>query len=160
MADQAIPRDETVAVVVHDLTAAYRETPVLWDVDVTIPAGTLTAIIGTNSAGKSTFIKVVLGLIPVAAGTVEISGHSTPKQRRLAGYVSQRGSVDWSFPTNALDVVTMGIHGQLGWIRRLGNRRVPVRCTPWIRSGWRILPAGRSASFQVVNSSGFSWHAP
>ncbi len=121
MADQAMPRDETAAVVVHDLTVAYRETPVLWDVDVTIPTGTLTAIIGPNGAGKSTFIKAVLGLIPVAAGTVEIFGHSTPKQRKLVGYVPQRGSVDWSFPTNALDVVTMGTYGQLGWIRRPGK---------------------------------------
>jgi len=114
-------RDEAAAVVVHDLTGAYRETPVLRDVDVTIPAGTLTAIIGPNGAGKSTFIKAVLGLVPVAAGTVEIFGHSTPRQRKLVGYVPQRGSVDWSFPTNALDVVTMGTYGQLGWIRRPGK---------------------------------------
>jgi manganese/zinc/iron transport system ATP- binding protein len=114
--------DETAAVAVHDLTVAYRETPVLWDVDVTIPPGTLTAIIGPNGAGKSTLLKAILGLVPVAAGTVEIFGHSDPRQRRLIGYVPQRGSADWSFPTNSLDVVTMGTYGQLGWIRRPGRR--------------------------------------
>ncbi|MBA2556640.1 MAG: ATP-binding cassette domain-containing protein, partial [Chloroflexi bacterium] len=114
--------DETAAVAVHDLTVAYRETPVLWDVDVTIPPGTLTAIIGPNGAGKSTLLKAILGLVPVAAGTVEIFGHSDPRQRRLIGYVPQRGSADWTFPTNALDVVTMGTYGQLGWIRRPGRR--------------------------------------
>ena len=110
------------AVTVRDLTVAYRETPVLWDVDVTIPQGTLTAIIGPNGAGKSTFIKSVLGLVPVAAGSVEIFGNTSPRQRKLVGYVPQRGSVDWSFPTNALDVVTMGTYGQLGWIKRPGRR--------------------------------------
>ncbi|MGB3307790.1 MAG: metal ABC transporter ATP-binding protein [Thermomicrobiales bacterium] len=110
------------AVAVRDLTVAYRETPVLWDVDVTIPQGTLTAIIGPNGAGKSTFIKSVLGLVPVAAGSVEIFGSISPRQRKLVGYVPQRGSVDWSFPTNALDVVTMGTYGQLGWIKRPGRR--------------------------------------
>lgn len=114
-------RDESAAVSVHDLTVAYRENAVLWDVDVSIPTGTLTAIIGPNGAGKSTFLKAVMGLVPVAAGTVEIFGHSSPKQRRLIGYVPQRGSVDWTFPTNALDVVTMGTYGQLGWVKRPGK---------------------------------------
>lgn len=114
-------RDESAAVSVHDLTVAYRENAVLWDIDVSIPTGTLTAIIGPNGAGKSTFLKAVMGLVPVAAGTVEIFGHSSPKQRRLIGYVPQRGSVDWTFPTNALDVVTMGTYGQLGWVKRPGK---------------------------------------
>ena len=114
-------RDEATAVSVHDLTVAYRDTPVLWDIDVAIPTGTLTAIIGPNGAGKSTLLKAIMGLVPVATGTVEIFGHTSPKQRRLIGYVPQRGSVDWNFPTNALDVVTMGTYGQLGWIRRPGK---------------------------------------
>lgn len=114
-------RDERAAVTVHDLTVAYREEPVLWDIDLTIPTGTLTAIIGPNGAGKSTLIKAILGLVPMAAGTVEIFGHTSPQQRKLVGYVPQRGSVDWNFPTDALDVVTMGTYGQLGWIRRPGK---------------------------------------
>lgn len=95
--------DETAAVTVHDLTVAYRDDPVLWDVDLSIPTGTLTAIIGPNGAGKSTLLKAILGLVPMASGTVEIFGHTSSKQRRLVGYVPQRGSVDWSFPTNALE---------------------------------------------------------
>lgn len=113
--------DETAAVTVHDLTVAYRDEPVLWDVDLSIPTGTLTAIIGPNGAGKSTLLKAILGLVPIAAGTVEIFGHTSPKQQQLVGYVPQRGSVDWNFPTNALDIVTMGTYGQLGWIKRPGK---------------------------------------
>lgn len=115
------PIDERAAVTVHDLTVAYREDPVLWDIDLSIPTGSLTAIIGPNGAGKSTLMKAILGLVPPAAGTVEIFGHTSERQRRLVGYVPQRGSVDWQFPTNALDVVTMGTYGQLGWIRRPGK---------------------------------------
>ena len=114
-------RDERAAVTVHDLTVAYSDEPVLWDVDLTIPTGTLTAIIGPNGAGKSTLMKAILGLVPMAAGTVEIFGHTSARQRKLVGYVPQRGSVDWNFPTDALDVVTMGTYGQLGWIRRPGK---------------------------------------
>jgi manganese/zinc/iron transport system ATP- binding protein len=118
------------AVEIHDLTVAYREAPVLWDVDLTIPRGTLTAIIGPNGAGKSTLMKAMLNLIPTAAGTILIDGQPYNPQRQIVGYVPQRGSVDWDFPTDALDVVTMGLYGRLGWLRRPGKheRQIALRC--------------------------------
>ena len=106
------------AVEVTDLTVAYREKPVLWDIDLDVPAGVLMAIVGPNGAGKSTLIKSILGLVQAAAGKVRIYGKSYEEQRRLVGYVPQRGSVDWDFPTNALDVVMMGLYGKLGWVKR------------------------------------------
>ena len=109
------------AVEIMDLTVAYREKPVLWDVDLEVPEGVLMAILGPNGAGKSTLIKTILGLIKPAAGQVRIYGRSYEEQRRLVGYVPQRGSVDWDFPTNALDVVMMGLYGKLGWARRPGR---------------------------------------
>ncbi len=111
----------TNPVVVNDLSVAYRDKPVLWDVDLEIPQGKLVAIIGPNGAGKTTLIKSILGLVPTAAGTVQIYGKPYKEQRQLVGYVPQRGSVDWDFPTNALDVVTMGTYGKLGWIKRPGK---------------------------------------
>ena len=57
---------------VEDLTVAYQEKPVLWDIDLNVPAGTLMAIVGPNGAGKTTLIKAILGLIKPAAGTVLI----------------------------------------------------------------------------------------
>jgi manganese/zinc/iron transport system ATP- binding protein len=110
------------AVEVADLTVAYREKPVLWDVDLTVPAGVLMAIVGPNGAGKTTLIKAILGLVSPAAGRVLIYGESYQRQRRLVGYVPQRGSVDWDFPTNVVDVVMMGCYGKLGWIRRPGQQ--------------------------------------
>jgi len=109
------------AVEVVDLTVAYREQPVLWDVDVEVPAGSLTAIVGPNGAGKSTLIKAILGLVPTAGGRVRIHGRALAEQRSEVGYVPQRGSVDWDFPVRALDVVTMGTYGRLGWFRRPGR---------------------------------------
>lgn len=110
------------AIEVTDLTVAYGERPVLWDVDLTVPPGTLMAIVGPNGAGKTTLIKAVLGLLPIAAGQVLIYGQPYSEQRRLVGYVPQRGSVDWDFPTSVLDVVTMGRYGALGWFRRPGQK--------------------------------------
>jgi manganese/zinc/iron transport system ATP- binding protein len=110
------------AVEITDLTVAYQEKPVLWDVDLVVPEGVLMAIMGPNGAGKSTLIKTVLGLVPPAAGQVRIYGEPYGQQRSLVGYVPQRGSVDWDFPTNALDVVMMGLYRKLGWVRRPGER--------------------------------------
>jgi len=119
--EHAPPGTPLPAVAMRDLTVAYRDTPVLWDVDLDFPAGALIAIIGPNGAGKSTLIKAAMGLVPIAAGSVQIFGKPYDEQRNLVGYVPQRGSVDWDFPTNALDVVMMGTYGRLGWIRRPGK---------------------------------------
>ena len=110
------------ALEITDLTVAYRDKPVLWDVDVTVPQGSLMAIVGPNGAGKTTLIKATLGLVRPAAGQTMIFGRPYAEQRGLVGYVPQRGSVDWDFPTSVLDVVMMGRYASLGWLRRPGRR--------------------------------------
>lgn len=102
---------------IHDLTVAYHRKPVLWDVDFDAPEGRLIGIVGPNGAGKSTLLKAVLDLIPAASGRVTIYGRPYRRQRHLVAYVPQRESVDWDFPVSALDVVTMGRYGQIGWVR-------------------------------------------
>jgi manganese/zinc/iron transport system ATP- binding protein len=112
----------TGVVSVRDLTVAYHESPVLWDIDLDLQEGKATAIVGPNGAGKSTLLKSLLGLVPIAAGSIRLLGHTLPEVRKRVAYIPQRGTVDWDFPTNALDVVTMGRYGHLGWFRRPGKR--------------------------------------
>lgn len=115
----------TPALAINDLTVAYRAgggTPALWDVDLSVPEGVLMAVVGPNGAGKSTLIKAALELIPRASGDVRFYGLPYARARHLVGYVPQRGSVDWDFPTSVLDVVMMGLYGRLGWFRRPGKR--------------------------------------
>ncbi|MDF2649434.1 MAG: manganese transporter ATP-binding protein [Paenibacillus sp.] len=111
---------------IQNMTVAYHKKPVLEQVSLTIPEGKLIGIIGPNGAGKSTLIKAALGLIPSLSGEVKIYGKPYKEQRHLVGYVPQRESVDWDFPTNALDVVTMGRYGHLGWFRRPGNKEKQI----------------------------------
>jgi manganese/zinc/iron transport system ATP- binding protein len=106
------------ALEIHDLTVAYHTQPVLWDIDLTLPEGKLIAIVGPNGAGKSTLLKAVLGLIQPVTGWVKVCGASYRRRRSWVAYVPQRESVDWDFPTSALDVVLMGLYGNLGWFRR------------------------------------------
>jgi manganese/zinc/iron transport system ATP- binding protein len=111
----------TPAIEVTDLTVAYDDRPVLWDVDLEVAPGTLMAVVGPNGAGKTTLIRSILGLVKPAAGRALVHGRPYEEERRRVGYVPQRGSVDWDFPTDALDVVLMGRYGRLGWIRRPGR---------------------------------------
>ena len=109
---------QTPAIRVSDLTVAYDDTPVLWDIDLDVPEGVIMGIIGPNGAGKSTLIKAILDIVPIAAGSVQVFGSPFRRNRKRVGYIPQRTSVDWDFPTTVFDVVLMGCYGRLGWIRR------------------------------------------
>ena len=106
---------------IHDLTVAYHRKPVLWDIELNVPQGTLAGIVGPNGAGKSTLLKACLDLIPKTSGEVLIYGKPYEDQRDLIAYVPQRESVDWDFPVSALDVVVMGTYRKLGWFKRVGK---------------------------------------
>jgi manganese/zinc/iron transport system ATP- binding protein len=119
-------RDDTLhepeqALHVEDLTVTYGANPVLWDIDLDIPPGVMCAIVGPNGAGKSTLIKAALGLVRPVAGHVRFLGRPIGQMRGQIGYVPQRHSVDWDFPTTARDVVEMGLYRDLGWLRRPGK---------------------------------------
>jgi manganese/zinc/iron transport system ATP- binding protein len=100
---------------VYDLTVAYHRKPVIWDIGFDVPAGSLIGIVGPNGAGKSTLLKAVMELTPRASGRIKVFGKSYRQSRHRVGYVPQRESVDWDFPVDALDVVTMGLYGKIGW---------------------------------------------
>lgn len=110
------------ALSVRGLSVAYDANPALWNVSLSIPVGTMTAIVGPNGAGKSTLLKSILGMVPKLAGDVKVFGRSVSSSRNSIGYVPQRASVDWDFPTTVFDLVLMGTFGRLGWIRRPGRK--------------------------------------
>lgn len=134
---------------VRDLTVAYQKNLVLRSVNLDIPEGQLVGIVGPNGAGKSTLIKAVQNLVPAAAGTVTVYGKPYKEQRQRIGYVPQRESVDWDFPTDALDVVLMGTYGQLGWFRRPGKQE-----REWALECLRKVGMAEYASRQISQLSG------
>ena len=117
-----MPASADVPLSISDLTVAYHRKPVIWDVQFDVPPGSLVGVIGPNGAGKSTLLKAVMDLVPKASGRVLVFGETYRKARHRVGYVPQRESVDWDFPVDALDVVTMGLYGSIGWC-------LPVRKT-------------------------------
>jgi manganese/zinc/iron transport system ATP- binding protein len=110
-----------VPLAVRDVTVAYHRKPVLWNVTLDIPRGSLVGLVGPNGAGKSTLLKTVVDMVPRVSGEVAIFGRPYRQSRRRLAYVPQRESVDWDFPATVLDVVLMGTYGQLGWFQRIGQ---------------------------------------
>ena len=115
--------DPRVALEVEEQTGEGKQQPVLWDVDLQVPTGAKMAIVGPNGAGKSTLIKAAMGLVTPVAGEVRVFGRARESARGDIAYVPQRSSLEWDFPTDVLDVVTMGTYGQIGWFRRAGARQ-------------------------------------
>ena len=73
------------ALEVEDLTVAYDIEPVLWDVDLDIPRGSLTAVIGPNGAGKSTLIKTIDHLPAARRGGFVPGRRHQPRTRAVSG---------------------------------------------------------------------------
>lgn len=134
---------------IHDLTVAYHKRPVLYGIDLQVPAGKLVGIVGPNGAGKSTLIKATMGVVPTASGWIKIFGQPFKRALTRVGYVPQRESVDWDFPVNVMDVVLMGRYGHLRLMQRptRRDREIARECLEKVH----MLPY---ADRQIANLSG------
>jgi zinc transport system ATP-binding protein len=92
--------------------------PVLEGVDLEIAAGDFASVIGPNGGGKTTLVKLIVGLLTPTAGRVRVFGLPPAKARPRIGYMPQHAMMDQRFPVRAIDVVLMG---RLGTGRRFGN---------------------------------------
>lgn len=107
------------AIEVKNLEVSYGNNLVLNEINLKIPINTRCAIVGSNGAGKSTFIKAILGLIKKNKGEVKILGKDLDQVRKSIAYVPQKDAVNWQFPTTVMDVVTMGLYKNMRAFSRL-----------------------------------------
>ena len=109
---------ETPALSIDSLTVGYGSGPnIVEDLSITIPAGSLSCLLGVNGAGKSTLLKAIAGLIPFRHGSISVNGQDCRSSHSSVGYLPQEGGVDWYFPVTVYDVVMMGRVRELGWLR-------------------------------------------
>jgi zinc transport system ATP-binding protein len=109
------------AVVLRDLWAGYEGRSALEGINLELPEGTMMAVVGPNGGGKTTLLKVLLGLIPPARGSAEVLGGSPARARRDIGYLPQAKTQHRAFPVTALDVVLMGLYPKMGLLRWPGR---------------------------------------
>ncbi len=93
----------------------YRDKPVLTDVSLRVEEGECVAMIGPNGGGKSTLLKLALGLLRPDEGSIHVFDHPPHTGCRLTGYVPQHLQFDPKFPVTLHEVVLMGRIDRLPW---------------------------------------------
>ncbi len=99
---------------IKGLWAGYDREPVLEDITLRVHKGDFLGIIGPNGGGKSTLLKVILGLLKPIKGRVRVFGKVPEKGRLELGYVPQATNYDRDFPISVWDVVLMGRRARRG----------------------------------------------
>lgn len=88
------------AVVLSDVSVAYKNKVVFTHLSLEIPPGQFAGIVGPTGSGKTTLLKTILGTHEIFAGEVKLLGQRVDKlPAGSIGYVPQLESVDWSFPS-------------------------------------------------------------
>ncbi len=98
----------TPIVQIDGLYFYYKEQEILKDINLTVNKGDFVSIIGPNGGGKTTLLKLILGLLTPSRGSVKIKGLVPAKNGTVVGYVPQIINHNLNFPASALDVVLMG----------------------------------------------------
>ena len=102
---------------IEHLCAGYDHEQVLEDINLQVFPNDFIGLIGPNGGGKTTLIKLLLGLIEPNHGRIEILGQPIKKSRHLIGYVPQLVEFDRSFPISVWEVVRMGLLGKRGLLQ-------------------------------------------
>jgi zinc transport system ATP-binding protein len=141
------------AVTISGLTFSYGDMPVLEGIDLSLAQGEFLGLVGPNAGGKSTLLKLILGLLEPQAGRVLVLGRPPVEARRLLGYVPQHPGFPRDFPITVEQVVLMGRLGLgSGWRRWLGGWSEADRAA--VRSALVEVEAADLAHRQIGTLSG------
>lgn len=122
------------------------------DVDVEVGAGEFVAVLGPNGVGKSTLLKAMLGLQPLASGRITVLGVAPARARRSVGYLPQRRSFDASTRIRGVDLIRLGIDGPRWGLPMPGPRARQRRHR--VAELVELVGAGRYAHRPVGSLSG------
>src|SRR5208337_3453106 len=109
---------EASAVFIKGLSFSYDRSLVLEDVNFSIPQRDFVSIVGPNGGGKTTLLRLMLGLLRPDQGEVRVFGVTPEKARTRMGYMPQQTQLDAQFPATVMDVALMG---RLGHGRPFGR---------------------------------------
>jgi zinc transport system ATP-binding protein len=140
------------ALELHDVTFSYGAEIAVRSVSFSIDRGDFLGIIGPNGGGKSTLLKLILGMLKPQSGSVRLMGDDPVKTRIAAGYVPQETSSNKGFPISVLDAVRMGLTARRGIGRPLQRRtnNAPGRSSK--SSASAPYPTVLSANSQAVSA--------
>jgi zinc transport system ATP-binding protein len=100
---------------IDNVSFAYSNIPVVRDINLAVGEGEFLGVIGPNAGGKSTLLKLILGLLQPDSGVIRVFGNRPDKGRSRIGYVPQHPAFSRDFPINVRDAVLMGRLGETRW---------------------------------------------
>ena len=100
---------------IDDVSFSYSNIPVVRNVNLAVREGEFLGVIGPNAGGKSTLLKLILGLLQPDAGEITVFGKRPEKGRSRIGYVPQHPAFSRDFPINVRDAVLLGRLGETRW---------------------------------------------
>ncbi|GAS87695.1 ABC transporter [Mycolicibacterium brisbanense] len=122
---------------VFDDVSVVRGGRLIWSEGTfSIPAGGIVALIGSNGSGKSTMLQVVLGLLPMASGSVRVLGGKPGDNNDLIGYVPQDYVAGAGEAIRARDAVMLGLTGRRWGLRRTteADRARVAEALTWVEA--------------------------
>lgn len=112
------------AVFISDLTFSYDGAPLFEQVDLTVAQKDFACIVGPNGGGKTTLLKLMLGLVSPKEGVVHVLGQPPERSRRRIGYMPQATKIDNQFPITVQEVVLTGRLGKGRWFGRYTEKDI------------------------------------
>jgi zinc transport system ATP-binding protein len=137
MSPAPAPAGSTPVIRIEGLRFSFGLAPVLQEIDLEVSPGEFLGLVGPNAGGKSTLLKLILGLLRPQSGRIRVLGTSPRDARRQLGYVPQYPAFQRDFPISVEQVVLMGRLGlspALGWYRR-ADREAAHRALAEVEAG-------------------------
>lgn len=104
--DENLPPE--IVLKLENVSFGYNSKPVLENASLSVADREFVWVVGPNGGGKTTLVKLILGLLHPKSGTIRVFGRSPEAARRRIGYMPQQAQLDLRFPVTALDVALMG----------------------------------------------------
>ncbi|WP_104183573.1 metal ABC transporter ATP-binding protein [Mycobacterium avium] len=146
MTISADPRSAQPVVELSAAGLAYGSRPLWQNVDLSVAPGEFVAVLGPNGSGKTSLVRVLLGLTPLSSGSARVCGAPPRRGNHTIGYVPQQRGFEHDLPLRGSDLVRLGVDGHrwgIGLPSRGRRRRVETAVDAVGASRFADAPIGR-----------------
>jgi len=146
------------SIILDNISFAYKHRNVLENVDLVVHKGEFASIVGPNGGGKTTLLKLILGLIKPDKGKIRIFGKPPDQVRQQVGYMPQYAHLDMDFPASVMDVVLMGrLKKSSFWFSQQDKTAVlnaihEVGMSAFVNTGFNALSGGQKQRILIARA--------
>jgi zinc transport system ATP-binding protein len=151
---------EPILIEMKDVSFAYHQRVVLKNVNLSVHQRDYIAIIGPNGGGKTTLLKLILGLLKPDSGSIVVRGQTPQKASHIIGYVPQEIYHNQHFPISVLDIVQMGALSpkkHLFWHRNKNRKKAleildQLNMSEYAKNSLRSLSGGQRQRVYIARA--------